>query len=148
MGLFDVFKGSSNSKNSKGKAKLDSFVPYVIKTDNVSEALHKTAINYSISTAKLDFALLNYHTLIKMDKNDPDWTEIEQDDWGDFNQPKIMLNPNVEIKQVYEVEIIKHQFESWNKDLQLFIMTNREKNKISAIVMAGSKLVETDNLYE
>jgi uncharacterized coiled-coil DUF342 family protein len=148
MGLFDVFKGSSNSKNSKGKAKLDSFVPYVIKTDNVSEALHKTAINYSISTAKLDFALLNYHTLIKMDKNDPDWTEIEQDDWGDFNQPKIMLNPNVEIKQVYEVEIIKHQFESWNKDLQLFIMTNREKNKISAIVKAGSKLVETDNLYE
>ena len=145
MGLFDVFKGSKNSKN---KAKIDSFVPYVIKTDNVSESIHKAAINYSISTAKLDFILLSYHTLVKMDKKDPEWTEIEQDDWNDFNQPKIILNPNVLIKQVYEVEIIKHKDVPWNRDLQLYIMTNKEKNKISAVLKAGSKLIETDDLFE
>jgi len=148
MGLFDIFKSSKDSENSKDKNKKDEFVPFVIKTDNVSQALHNAAKKYSISTSRLDFVLLNYHTLIKMDQKDPDWTDIEQGDWNNFNQPKILLNPNVLIKQMYEIEIVKHKEEAWSRDMHLYIMTNKEKNKISAILKAGSKLIDTENLFE
>ncbi|SFP38153.1 flagellar assembly protein A [Hydrogenimonas thermophila] len=147
MGLFDVFKSSKDSKSSKAKTKNDDFTPFVIKTDNISQALHNAAKKYSLSTARLDFILLSYHTLVKMDPNDPDWTEIEHRDWNNFNQPKIILNPNVLIKQTYEIEIIKHKEEPWCRDLQLHIMTNKEKNRISAILKAGSKLIETEDLF-
>ena len=145
MGLFDIFKNSKKSKDSK-KKKIDDFAPFIVKTDNVSQALHDTAKKYSISASRLDFVILNYNTLIKMDANEPEWTDIEQGDWANFNQPKIILNSNVLIKQMYEIKIINKE-ENWNKDMHLHIMTNKEKNKISAILKAGSVIIETENLF-
>jgi len=146
MGLFNVFKSSKSSQ--KPKEKKDIFAPFVTKTDNVSQSLHDAAKKYSISASRLDFILLDYNTLIKMDAKDSEWTDIEHGDWNNFNQPKIILNPNVLIKQIYEIEIVKHKEEAWNRDMHLHIITNREKNKISAILKAGSKILETENLFD
>ena len=146
MGLFDVFKGSK--KSDANKRKESSFTSFIIQTDNVSQELHNAAIKYSISTAMLDFILLNYSTLVKVEQNSSDWTEIGLDEWSNYNKPETVLNPNFSVKQVYEIEIVKHKKEDWNKDLHLHIMTNKEKNKISAIFKAGSKLVETERLFD
>jgi len=146
MGLFDVFKGSK--KSNAGKTKKSSFTSFIIQTDNVSRELHNIAIKYSISTAMLDFILLNYSTLVKVEQNEPDWTEIEHDEWSNYNKPETILNPNFLVKQIYEVEVVKHKAEAWSKDLHLHIMTNKEKNKILAVFKAGSKLVETEKLFD
>ena len=98
MGLF--FK--------KKKREIKEFQPKIVLTENVNEEILKVAKEYDLSYSSLDFNLLSYKTLIKFEDM-VDFIEATKEDIERFLIKENLVNENVEIKQIYEVEIIKYR---------------------------------------
>ncbi|WP_457597475.1 flagellar assembly protein A [Hydrogenimonas sp.] len=148
MGFFDkVFKsGKKSAKSGTTKPKEGEFKPVVVTTSDVPAAVQETALKYRIGSGMLDIRLLDTKTYIKMDAKEEDWIEVEGDDWEKFNKPEILLNPNFEVKQSYEIEIFKHKEEGWSSDLLLHVAANQERNRIVCTIKAGSILRDVEDL--
>ncbi len=142
-----VFNKEGREQKKKGAIqKPPPFSPVVMRTEDVPKALHETAQRHNIPISSLDIRLIRFQTLIKMDKSDNDWVEMEIDDWEKFNKPEILLSPDFEVKQIYEIEIFRYKEEFWETDLQLQIATNKEKNRIACTIRSGSIIKNCDNL--
>ncbi|MCF6200620.1 MAG: FapA family protein [Hydrogenimonas sp.] len=150
MGFFDKVFGSDKSDDDKREAsdKKSSFTPFVTTTDNVAQTLHDTALKYKISSQSLDIRLLSVKTLIKMDPKEEEWIEIEDGEWEKFNKPEILLNPDFQIKQNYEIEILPYKEEPWKSDLLLHIASNKEKNRVVCTIKSGSIIRKSQNLKQ
>ena len=98
MGLF--FK--------KKKEDIKEFKPKIVLTENVNEEILKVAKEYNISYSSLDFNLLSYKTFIKFEENS-DFIEATKEDIERFLIKDNLVNENVEIKQIYEIEIVKYK---------------------------------------
>ncbi len=147
MGFFDkVFKSDTGDEEKKDSSQKTNFTPVIVTTDNVAQVLHDTALKYKISSQELDIRLLSLKTLIKMDPKEEEWTELEDEEWEKLNKPEILLNPDFQIKQSYELEIFHYKEEPWKNDLQLHISSNKEKNRVVCTIKAGSILRKTSNL--
>ena len=145
MGLFDkMFK--SDKKNEKRKEGSQEFTPVVVTTEDVPSTLQEIALKYKISSHALDIRIIGVKTFIKMDAKEPEWIEVEGDDWDKFNKPEILLNPNFLIKQTYEIEIIRHKEENWMSDLMLHIAANGKKNRIVCTLKSGSIVRYSEDL--
>ncbi|WP_456381523.1 flagellar assembly protein A [Hydrogenimonas sp.] len=147
MGLFDkVFRSEKEkSKKEEGSGSVE-FTPVVLTTRDVPKTLQETALKYKIASQQLDIRLIGYKTFIKMDRKEEEWIEVESDDWEKFNKPEILLNPNFEVKQEYEIEVLKYREEPWMQDLMLHIASNREKNRIVCTIKSGSILKSVEDL--
>ncbi|NPA30044.1 MAG: DUF342 domain-containing protein [Epsilonproteobacteria bacterium] len=146
MGLFEkVFKkeDAKEQKNTKNK----TFKHVVLRTHDIPQALKEISANFNMPITSLDFRLIDTRTFIKMDEKE-EWTEVEAGDWEQFNTTEILLNPNFQVKQDYEVEIKKYKEEPWEKDLILQIAANREKTRIVATIKKGSILLPDERLTE
>ena len=146
MGLFEkVFKkeDAKEQKNTKNK----TFKHVVLRTHDIPHALKEISANFNMPITSLDFRLIDTRTFIKMDEKE-EWTEVEAGDWEQFNTTEILLNPNFQVKQDYEVEIKKYKEEPWEKDLILQIAANREKTRIVATIKKGSILLPDERLTE
>ena len=147
MGFFDkVFGGDKENKPEKRGAGSASFTPVVVTTDDVAQTLHDTALKYKINSTTLDIRVLSFKTLIKMNPKEEEWTEVEDGEWEKFNRPEILLSPDFQVKQSYELEIFRYKDEPWKSDLQLHIASNKEKNRVVCTVKAGSIIRKTENL--
>ena len=147
MGFFDkVFGGEKSEENKKEPSSKSSFTPVVVTTENVAQTLHDTALKYKISSQSLDIRLLSVKTLIKMDPKEEEWIELEEGEWEKFNKPEILLNPDFQIKQSYEIEIFPYKEEPWKSDLLLHIASNKEKNRVVCTIKAGSIIRKSENL--
>ncbi|WP_300366513.1 flagellar assembly protein A [Hydrogenimonas sp.] len=146
MGFFDKVFKSEKKKQPKGTSKAAGFTPVVVTTSDVPRTLQETALKYQISSQALDIRIISFKTYIKMDANASEWVEVEQGDWEKFNKPEVLLNPNFEVKQDYEIEVLKYKEEPWMSDLLIHIASNKEKNRIVCTIKSGSIVRNTENL--
>ncbi|WP_456451881.1 flagellar assembly protein A [Hydrogenimonas sp.] len=147
MGLFDkVFKSDKKKEKSKQTTQSGGFTPVVVTTSDVPKTIQETALKYKVGSGMLDIRLIDTKTFIKMDAKEDDWIEVEGDDWEKFNKPEILLNPNFQVKQDYEIEILKFKEEPWSSDLLVHIASNKQKNRIVCTIKSGSILRDTEDL--
>jgi len=98
MGLFNFGRKKEEKKEFQSK---------IVLCENVNEELLKVSKEYDIPLSKLDFNILSYKTYIKFP--DMDFVEADEETINKFINEDILLDENAEIKQVYEIEIIKYK---------------------------------------
>ena len=103
MGIFDVFKKKNEKTNN------NEFKSTIIKTDNISKSLTDVAKQYNLSVSNLDFDILSYETYVKLSK-EQDFVIADEQTFELLKDEKLLLNPEVEITQSYEIKIKKFQF--------------------------------------
>jgi len=100
MALF----GSSAKKTTTMK----KVRPTVVRTQNVSKEIFKIAKSYDMDPELLDFNLLDVHIytrIVNEETKDGEWEELLIEDAQTFNDETLLLNPNFQIKQTYEIEV-------------------------------------------
>jgi len=90
----------------KKKKEEKEFVSKVVICENVNEEILKTAKEYNLPISSLDFEILSYKTYIKFPESD--FIEASEEVKKEFEKEENLLNPECEIKQVYEIEIKKY----------------------------------------
>jgi len=133
-------------KKKAPKASIKKLKPVVVRTKNVASEIFKLAKSYEIQPESLDFNLFNVQTYTRIvgDENavDSDWKEISPDKLPELDREKQLLNPDFQIKQVYEIEIFQKQSaksDPWS-DFKTAVGANATKSKVYLSVLAGSKL--------
>ena len=91
----------SNAK--KATSIVKKVRPTVVKTENVAKEIASIAKEYDIKQESLDFNILDVRSYIR-DSAAKEWEEIENQNLRDIDKQKL-LDPDFQIKQVYEVEI-------------------------------------------
>ena len=130
--------------NFKKKVEKKEFQPRIVLTENVNEELIKTAKEYDLPISSLDFRLLSYKTYIKFE--DTEFLEADKESLEKFMVKENLLNENSQIKQVYEIEIIKFR-PSNNFELLGKMKVNSNYTKAEFIVSKNS-VFKINNIYE
>ncbi|RUM45912.1 MAG: hypothetical protein DSY46_01510 [Hydrogenimonas sp.] len=147
MGFFDkIFKSMKEPDKDTPEKRPVEFSAVSVTTENVPQALKDVARKYGVSVSMLDVRLTHLQTFIKLDKNDPEWRAITEDEWEEFNKPETLLNPDFQVKQSYDIDITQAKPEAWMKDLKLYLATNKERSRIICTIKAGSMILKTDAL--
>ncbi len=81
------------------------FESKTILTQNVNKELYKVAREYNLPISSLDFNLLSYKTYVKFPGDD--FVEADKQLLEKFMIEDNLINEEAEIKQIYEIEIIK-----------------------------------------
>jgi len=119
--------------------------PIVVRTSNVAKELLQTAATYKVPVQTLDFTILSVQTFSKLlTDDDADWIELTADEIQDLTED-LYLNPNFELKQVYEIEICSLGDEIIFPDFDVSIGGNSTLCKIFLTVKKGSKIQTTEN---
>ena len=128
----------------KKKVEKKEFQSKIVLTENVNEELLKTAKEYDLPISSLDFKLLSYKTYIKFP--DTDFLEADEENLEKFKIEENLLNEETQIKQVYEIEIIKFR-PSNNFELLGKMVVNSHYTKAEFIVSKNS-ILKINNIYE
>jgi len=140
MALFGLKK--SEKKNTSVK----KVKPVVVRTQNVASEIFKVAQSHGMKPEEFDFNFFDVQTYTRLISDDRsanvDWSEISPDQLNDLDKETQLLNPNFQIKQVYEIEIFLKHFdpEDPTNEFRTAIGANASKCKIYLSVLAGSKL--------
>ena len=132
--------------NTKEQEKTSTFKkvrPIAVQTENVAKELLKVADSYGIKVHNLDFTLLEVQTFVRTNssKGEADYEEVGYEYFDDLDLEKTFLNPNFQIKQVYEVEIFsKDDTHDPFKDFHLAVGANATKCKVYLTIKEGSKI--------
>lgn len=128
--------------SKKPKSSLKKVRPVVIKTSSIAKELVSLAKSYEIKVETLDFNLLEVKTFtrISKDSKDIEWEEISNDEVYGLDRATAILNPDFQIKQVYEVEIFSKNPKNPYKDLHLAVGANATKCKVYLNIKEGSKV--------
>jgi len=122
--------------------------PVVVRTGNVAKELIQTAATYKIPVQTLDFTLLSVQTFSRLlTDEDADWIELTTDEIKDLTED-LYLNPNFELKQIYEIEIHSIAEEVVFPDFDVSIGGNSSLCKIFLTVKKGSKITATENFEQ
>ena len=146
MALFGTTKKTSTSSVSKVR-------PTVVRTQNVAKELQAMAKSYEIKVDTLDFNVFEIQTFTRMSEGEKgtsgEWEQISHDDLYELDEELALLNPNFQIKQMYEIEIfLKSAAENRYKDFKLAVGANATKCKVYLSILAGSKIKYTNGLEE
>jgi len=135
MALFFKKKKKENKKEFKSK---------IILTENVNEELIKVAKEYDIPLSSLDFNLLSYKTYIKFAHED--FVKADKETLEKFKLIDNLINKEVEIKQVYEIEIKKYEAEN---DFEL--MGEMKINNLytyAEFIVSKKSIIRVNNIFE
>jgi uncharacterized protein (DUF342 family) len=146
MALFGTTKKTNTSFTAKVR-------PTVVRTQNVAKELQSMAKSYDIKVDTLDFNIFEIQTYTRMSEGvkgtTGEWELIAHDDVYEFDEELALLNPNFQIKQMYEVEIfLKSAATDKHKDFKLAVGANATKCKVYLSILAGSKIKYTNGLDE
>ncbi len=135
--------------NNKTEQLPKTIRPTVIKTQNVAKEIMDLAKKNGVSASSLDFDILEIETFtrVKKDKTETDWEEISVEELHKLDDATAILNPNFEIKQVYEVEIYSKEENDIFKNFHAAVGANATKCKIYLSIKAGSE-VSTSPRFE
>ena len=126
------------------KASLSKKVrPTVIRTQNVAKELQKIAMSYEMKPEALDFNLLEVQTFTRIteSKSEVEFKELDAAELYELDLEASMLNPNFEIKQVYEVEIFsKDMHNDPFADFHIAVGANATKCKVYLSIKQGAKV--------
>ena len=121
--------------------------PTVVKTENVAKEIASIAKEYGVKQESLDFNILDVRTYIRPSAS-KEWEEIDNQDLHDIDDKKL-LDPDFQIKQVYEIEVFS-RFR--NKDpleeFKIAIGANATVCKVFMQVKEGSVLRYYPSLRE
>ena len=99
------------NSNKKVNSIVKKVRPTVVKTENVAKEISTIAKEFDVKPESLDFSLLDVRTYTRFlhkDASDAGWEEIDNDRLRDFDK-ETLLNPDFQIKQIYEIEIFTRQ---------------------------------------
>ena len=128
---------------SSNKTSLVKVRPTVVRTQNVAKELVQMSKSYDISVDNLDFNILEVQTYTRLNdgKTEGDWEEVSESQVYEFDEESELLNPNFEIKQMYEVEIFsKNKQEDPYKVFNLSVGANATKCKVYLSIKEGSEV--------
>ena len=134
------------SKKETPKASVKKIKPVVVRTQHIASEIFKVAKSYEIQPETLDFNLFDVQTYTRVmlddHSGDTEWKEISPDRLHELDTTKQLLNPNFQIKQLYEIEIFLKQSDDSNPcgDFKTAVGANATKSKVYLSVFAGSKL--------
>jgi len=137
MGFFKFLK-----KDKKEENVITYSLPVVIKTENINNTLLKISKENNIPLSTLDFKLLSFKTYIKTE-NDSEFIEIDEHSRFLLEDENFLRNENNEIKQVYEIKVIKYQI----NDFELIGEIKINKNFTSADFVISPKSLIIDNRF-
>ena len=135
MALF----GSKKKETLKSK----KIRPTVIRVQNVAKELLSLAKSYEVKVDSIDFNILEVQTYTRMndDKKETEWEEIAQDEIYELDDATALLNPNFQIKQMYEIEFFSKVTENNPyTDFHLAVGANTTKCKVYLSIKEGSKV--------
>ncbi len=116
--------------------------PTVVKTENVAREIESIAKEYGIKQENLDFNILDVRSFTRFlrKRDEGEWEEIENERLNEIDDATL-LDPNFQIKQIYEVEIFSRQ-RSRNPldEFKIAIGANATKCKIYMQIKEGSVL--------
>lgn len=143
---------SATAYDSIGTVPSEMTNSVVIRTTNVAQELLKTAAAKKISIHTLDFNLIGMQTFSRI-KNEN--TSVDVDDWMELSPSALkeisqdeLLNPNFELKQVYEIEIFQIDSVDPLEGFDASIAGNGTLCKIYLAVKAGSVIHYNDHLED
>jgi hypothetical protein len=133
-------------KNKPGQLK-----PYVVRTENVAKEIAIASKKYGINAQLIDFNILDVQTLTrkrtevkKQDASDVAWEEVlndfEENPYNPLVDKMALIDPLLEIKQVYEVEIKPLKVRDEMKDFDLTIGANKQLTKVFATIKKGAHI--------
>jgi len=130
-----------------GMGKKDTLValkkvrPTVTRTQNVAKELLAIAKSYDVKVESLDFNILEYQTYARLfdGVKETEWDEISNDGLHGLDDDTQLLNPNFQIKQMYEIEIFTPE-EDIYKNFKFSVGANATKCKIYLSIAAGSEV--------
>jgi uncharacterized protein (DUF342 family) len=140
-----AFFGSKKTTASETKS-IKKVRPVVVRTEHIASEIFKVAKSYEIEPETLDFNLFDVQSYTRLlpDENatNVEWEEISPDKLRELDTETQLLNPNFQIKQVYEVEIYLKEFDPANpcNNFKTAVGANASKSKVYLSVLAGSKL--------
>jgi len=124
--------------------------PTVVKTQNVAKELVTLAKSYDVRVDSLDFSILEAQTFVRENSEtaEGEWEEVSSEELYGLDKEKTLLNPNFQIKQVYEIEIFsKNGVEDFYKDFNVEVGVNATKCKAYLSIKQGS-VVNYSNSFE
>lgn len=123
------------------------FKPFVVRTENIAKELVSTAANYGLKASELDFNLLDVQTFINRDpsKNQEE-EEIGVDELASLEEKDLLADEKVQIRQTYEIEVIKDDKSSAFSGLQLSIGANPTMTRIFVSIKPGSVISYYDGI--
>lgn len=139
-----LFGSSKKEKTSSKKVR-----PTVVRTRNVAKELLSIAKSHKVSPDSLDFNLLEIQTYTRFNDGtkETEWKEISHDALYELDENESILNPDFQIKQMYEIEVFSKKSDETYKEFKLAVGANATKCKVYISIGAGSK-VEYDERFE
>lgn len=140
MGLF----GSSKATEPVSK----SIRPTIIKTQNVAKELIDIAKLNKVNVSSLDFDILDIQTYTRVNKEkiEADWDEIDASELHQLDDATTILNPEFQIKQIYEIEVYsKEEDNDIFKNFKAAVGANASKCKVYLSIKAGSRVDNCPN---
>jgi len=131
--------------SSKKTPALKKVRPTVVRTQNVAKEIFNIAKSYEMEPELLDFNILDVQTftrLVSKDVKDTEWEELSVEEAQNFHDESLLLNPDFQIKQLYEIEIFSKKT---SKDdpysaLKLAVGANATKCKVYLSIAQGSRV--------
>ena len=130
--------------SSKKTKKLLQVRPTVVRTQNVAKEIFKLAKLYEVKPETLDFNLLEVQSYVRVKEGDTEieWEEIPNEALNELDPDTQLLNPNFQIKQLYEVEIYSKVMDASNpcSTMKTAVGANATKCKVYLSISAGSSI--------
>ena len=126
------------------KEKKKEFEPKILLTEHVNEELLKVAKEYDLPISALDFRLLSYKTYVKFPGED--FIEADKEILDKFLIKENLINEEAEIKQIYEIEIIKYK-----PDLKFELLGDIKINDLftyAEYIVSKDSIIKVNNIYE
>ena len=142
MALFDSGK--------KVRTSAKKVRPTVVKTDNVAKEIASIAKEYGVKPENLDFNLLDVQSYTRITQKgvEKEWQEVENDTLYEIDNDTL-LNPNFEIRQIYEIEVFTRvRNKEPLDDFRIAIGANASKCKVYMQVKQGSVLKYVNGIKE
>lgn len=130
----------ASKKESDTKQKVVR--PVVVKTSNVAKELINIASTNRVDVATLDFNILDMQTLTrkKTASNNEPFNEISLTQLAGLYDNKLLLDPDFEIKQSYEIEVFTKKLRPNYDNFHFSIGVNATMCKEFLSVNAGSRV--------
>lgn len=129
------------SKKEKPEDKKEKVIrPIVVRTENVAKEMMNVAASNDVTTASLDFNILEIQTFTRMgsEGKDAEYEELASDEVVHLRGENMMLNPIFEIKQSYEVEVFSLSKPDPLSSLNLAVGANASLTKVFLTIKDGS----------
>jgi hypothetical protein len=126
-------------KNTPESGAVQTIRPVVVRTENVAKELMNVAASNKVASAVLDFNILDVQTMKRTAEN-AEWEELASDEVAKLADNAAILDGNLQIRQLYEVEIFTKADPDPLDSLEIKIGANSTLCKVYMTIKPGSNV--------